>query len=100
MQYNRRRDAGRPWEGYLARGLERMWARGELAPAADPATLAATTLASIQGGLLLTQTRRSARPLRLALDAALAYLRSFATTPEKQYESAATAGGATIRSRG
>ncbi len=71
------------WEGYLARGLERMRARGELVSAADPAALAAATLASIQGGLLLTQTRRSARPLRLALDAALAYLRSFAVVPAR-----------------
>ncbi len=69
------------WEGYLARGLERMRARGELASAADPAALATATMASIQGGLLLTQTRRNARPLGLALDAALVYLRSFARDP-------------------
>lgn len=65
------------WEGYLARGLERMRARGELAATANPAALAAAAMASIQGGLLLTQVRKSARPLRLALNAALAYLRSF-----------------------
>ncbi len=69
------------WEGYLGRGLERMRTRGELASAADPAVLATATMASIQGGLLLTQTRRNARPLRLALDAALVYLRSFARDP-------------------
>ncbi len=68
------------WEGYLARGLEAMRVRGELAPTADPATLAAATMASIQGGLLLTQTRKTVRPLRLALDAALRYLRAFAAT--------------------
>src|SRR2546423_15543054 len=69
------------WAGYLARGLARMRARGELAATADPATLAAATLASIQGGLLLAQTRKSVRPLRVALDAALAYLRTFAAAP-------------------
>ena len=66
------------WEGYLADGLARMRARGELRDAADPAALAASTMASIQGGLLLAQARRDARALRLALDAALAHLRTFA----------------------
>ena len=65
------------WEGYLARGLTAMQARGELAPAADPATLATVVMAGIQGGLLLTQTRKTSRPLRIALDAALVYLRAF-----------------------
>ena len=66
------------WEGHLAGGLARMRARGELRDAADPAALAAATMASIQGGLLLAQTRRDTRALRLALDAALAHLRTFA----------------------
>jgi len=71
------------WEGYLARGLERMRARGELRAAADPAVLAAATMASIQGGRLLAQTRKDARVLRLALDSAFAYLRTFAVgTPQ------------------
>ena len=61
-----------------------MRARGELVARADPATLAAATMASIQGGLLLTQTRKNARPLRVALDAALAYLRTFAAAPTGQ----------------
>ena len=66
------------WEGYLARGLTAMQARGQLAPSADPATLATAVMACIQGGLLLTQTRKTPRPLRIALDAALTYLRMFA----------------------
>ena len=71
------------WEGYLARGLDQMRARGELRAAADPAALAATAMASIQGGLLLAQTRRDVRVLRLALDGALACLRTFAMdTPQ------------------
>jgi AcrR family transcriptional regulator len=65
------------WEGYLCRGLARMRERGELVAQADPATLAMAVMASIQGGLLLTQTRKTSRPLRVALDAALVYLRSF-----------------------
>jgi len=67
------------WEGYLARGLALMRTRGELRAIADPDALAATTMASIQGGLLLTQTRKDVRALRLALDGAFAYLRMFAT---------------------
>jgi len=71
------------WEGYLARGLDQMRARGELRAAADPAALAATAMASIQGGLLLAQTRRDVRVLRFALDGALACLRTFAMdTPQ------------------
>ena len=66
------------WEGYLAQGLARMEARGELLPGTDVATLAMATMAAIQGGLLLTQTRRTSRPLRAALDSALISLRSFA----------------------
>jgi AcrR family transcriptional regulator len=66
------------WEGYLARGLAHMRERGELLTTAEPATLAMAAMASIQGGLLLTQTRKTSRPLRVALDAALIYLRSFA----------------------
>ncbi len=65
------------WEGYLARGLKRMQARGDLEDRADPATLAIAVMAGIQGGRLLTQTRRNSRSLRVALDAALIYLKSF-----------------------
>jgi AcrR family transcriptional regulator len=68
------------WEGYLARGLVRMQARGELVDRADPATLALAVMASIQGGLLLTQTQKTSQPLRVALDAAMIYLQSFAAS--------------------
>jgi hypothetical protein len=55
-----------------------MRAAGALNRHADPARLATATLAAIQGGLVLTQTRRDPDQLRIALDAAYAYLRSFA----------------------
>ena len=42
---------------------------------ADPAALATATMASIQGGLLLTQVRRDPRQLRIALNAARNNLR-------------------------
>ena len=67
------------WEDALARGSERMHTRGELQGLNDPAALAPVTMASLQGGLLLTRTREESRPPRLALDAALSQLRSFAT---------------------
>jgi hypothetical protein len=61
-----------------------MRARGELRAEADPPTLATVTMASRQGGLWLTKTRKNAVALPLALDAALVYLRFFApdTSPE------------------
>jgi TetR/AcrR family transcriptional regulator, transcriptional repressor for nem operon len=66
------------WESPLRHGLEEMRSAGELRPDADPTQLATATLAAIQGGLVLTQTRRDPQQLRVALDAAYAYLRSFA----------------------
>ena len=67
------------WEDPLRRGLEQLRAEGKLRRDADPARLATATLAAIQGGLVLTQTRRDPHQLRIAIDAAYAYLRSFAT---------------------
>jgi TetR/AcrR family transcriptional regulator, transcriptional repressor for nem operon len=63
------------WETDIRDGLMRMKASGKLRKNADPAALATATLASIQGGLLLTQVRREPRQLRIALDAARANLR-------------------------
>jgi AcrR family transcriptional regulator len=66
------------WEAPLREGLRQMQAEGKLRRGADPACLATATLAAIQGGLVLTQTRRDPQQLRIALDAAYGYLRSFA----------------------
>ena len=63
------------WEAHLRDGLTRMKARGRLRAHADPAELAAATMASIQGGLLLTQVRRDPQQLRTALNAARTNLR-------------------------
>ena len=65
------------WEEPLRQGLA-MRAQGKLRRSADPARLATATLAAIQGGLVLNQTRRDPQQLRIALDSAYAYLRSFA----------------------
>jgi AcrR family transcriptional regulator len=68
------------WETPLRDGLVRMKALGKLRHDADPSALATATMASIQGGLLLTQVRRDACQLRIALDAARANLRLSAST--------------------
>ena len=60
------------WERAIRDGLERMAARGELNPGADPAALAQNTLAAVEGGLILTQVRRDPGQLRAALEGAIA----------------------------
>jgi TetR/AcrR family transcriptional regulator, transcriptional repressor for nem operon len=66
------------WQDSIRSTLEALQARGELRDDADPAALAATTMALIQGGLLLTQVRRDPQQLRAALDDALTLLRTHA----------------------
>jgi TetR/AcrR family transcriptional regulator, transcriptional repressor for nem operon len=66
------------WEQLLADGLAGMARAGALRADADPASLALSTMASLQGGLLLAEVKRNARPLEVALDAAIAHIRSFA----------------------
>jgi AcrR family transcriptional regulator len=67
------------WRGYLEAGLRRMRSAGLLRADADPERLALSTFASLQGGLLLTQTMQSIEPLKAALDGALKALRASAT---------------------
>lgn len=71
------------WERYLCEGFSRMKARGELRAEADPAKLAVAVMTSIEGGFLLTQTRKTTQPLQIALQVAFSYARSFATSTEK-----------------
>ena len=66
------------WEALFRHGLRRMRQRGELRPEANPDELALGLLAALQGGLLLTQTRRDVRPLEAALKNMVAHVRSFA----------------------
>ena len=65
--------AGRPTS---ATGLAAMVDSGELRRDADVAWLASSTLASVQGGLVLSQARRDPLALRRALDGALALIAS------------------------
>jgi AcrR family transcriptional regulator len=57
------------WRALLTAGIERMHLTG------DPETHSLALFASVQGGLLLTQTMQTLAPLEAALDAALANLK-------------------------
>ena len=70
----------RRWEDAIGAGLRAMHERGDLRPEADPDQLALATLAAVQGGLLLTQTRRDTLALEAGLDAVLAHIESFSET--------------------
>jgi TetR/AcrR family transcriptional regulator, transcriptional repressor for nem operon len=61
------------WEAYLVAGFTAMREDALIAREADPAELAVTVMTALQGGLLLAQTTRDARPLELALDMAIAH---------------------------
>ena len=62
------------WSQGLRTGLLTMHANGTLRPEADPEALALALLASLQGGLLITQLNRDTKPLETALDAAIAHI--------------------------
>jgi TetR/AcrR family transcriptional repressor of nem operon len=65
------------WERLLADALERMRQRGELRADASPAVLATGLLASIEGGMVLSQARKDMASLRVAVDAGLARVRAY-----------------------
>jgi len=67
------------WESAIRAGLQGMADSGELRPTADVNWLAASTLASLQGGLVLAQARRDPAALRAALDGALVLIASHHT---------------------
>lgn len=67
--------------GRLQKALSAMRSRKELHASADPAELAEFTVASIQGGMLLTKTHKDITPLRQVLDHSLRYLKTHARKP-------------------
>jgi TetR/AcrR family transcriptional repressor of nem operon len=67
------------WERLLADALERARERGELRADAPSAVLATWLLASIEGGMVLSQARRDVTSLRVAVEAGLAHVRSYAS---------------------
>ncbi len=64
------------WEQLLADALARMRDRGELRADAVPAALATALLASIEGGMVLSQARKEPASLHVAVEAGLAQLRA------------------------
>src|SRR5216684_1202306 len=67
------------WRGYLEAGVVRMRAAGLLRSDADPEGIGLAIFAALHGGLLLSQTMHSVRPLQAALDGALTALRAAAS---------------------
>lgn len=65
------------WESPIRSGLARMQARGELSESADAAALATALLAAIQGGMLLSQVRRSSTAYRQAVSAVLDHIETY-----------------------
>jgi TetR/AcrR family transcriptional regulator, transcriptional repressor for nem operon len=64
------------WERLLADALERMRQDGELRADTQPAALATGLLASIEGGMVLSQTRKDITSLRIAVETGLGQVRA------------------------
>ena len=60
----------------FADALERMRDRGELRADASPADMATALLASIEGGMVLSQARKDPASLHIAVEAGLAQVRT------------------------
>ena len=71
------------WQSYLSEGFKAMRDNGELAAKADPAELALTMLSALEGGLLMAQTMRSARPLELTMNMALQHMAAYRRRPKQ-----------------
>lgn len=67
------------WLGLFQAGLTAMRHRGDLRPDADPRHLAVSLVAAHQGGAMVTHATGDAEPLRVAVNAAVDYVRSYAT---------------------
>lgn len=62
------------WSDYIEQGLTKMRERGVLSPLANPHELAVALLSAVQGGLLLSKTTQSSRPLEIAIDMAIDHI--------------------------
>lgn len=70
------------WLDLFVAGLNAMRRRGDLRPESDPRHLAAALVIAHQGGAMLTHATGAAEPLRVAVTAAVDYVRSFAAQPK------------------
>lgn len=69
------------WIELFRAGLTAMRDRGDLRPEADPRHLAVSLVVAHQGGAMLTHATGDSQPLRAAVNAAVEYVRCFATQP-------------------
>ncbi|MFE0629402.1 TetR/AcrR family transcriptional regulator [Streptomyces sp. NPDC058864] len=65
------------WQELIAAGLRRMQESGSLKEEADPAKLALSVMAALQGSYLLAQMARDVEPMRVAMDMALAHVKTY-----------------------
>jgi AcrR family transcriptional regulator len=72
------------WIGLFRAGLTAMRSRGELRPDADARHLAVSLVVAHQGGAMVTHATGDPEPLRSAVNAAVGYVRSFATPPREK----------------
>jgi TetR/AcrR family transcriptional regulator, transcriptional repressor for nem operon len=79
------------WLELLRAGLTAMRGRGDLRLDADPRHLAVSMVAAHQGGAMLTYATGDAEPLRVAVDAAVDYVRSFTPHPTPRKSRSASA---------
>jgi TetR/AcrR family transcriptional regulator, transcriptional repressor for nem operon len=70
------------WLELFQTGLTAMRRRGDLRDDADPRHLAAALVIAHQGGAMITHATGDAEPLRVAVNAAVDYVRSFAPQPK------------------
>jgi TetR/AcrR family transcriptional repressor of nem operon len=68
------------WRDIFRDGIERMQQLGRISAEADPTQLANLLLAAFQGGMLLAQVARDIAPLKDALQTAIDYVQTFATS--------------------
>jgi len=69
------------WLELFQNGLTAMRRRGDLRSDADPRHLAVSLVVAHQGGTMVTHATGDAQPLRVAVNAAIDYVRSFAADP-------------------
>lgn len=62
------------WSDAIERGLTKMRQSGALSPSTNPHELAVALLSAVQGGLLLSKTTQTSRPLEIAIDMAIDHI--------------------------
>ncbi|MEE6136835.1 TetR/AcrR family transcriptional regulator [Mycobacterium sp. 050128] len=71
------------WLDLLRTGIDAMRRRGDLRADADPRHLAVSLVIAHQGGAMITHATGAAEPLRVAVNAAVDYVRSFEVDSRK-----------------